>query len=234
MSGHSHFSTIKRKKEITDKKRGQVFSKITRLISLAVKEGGGNIEANPKLKNAIEEGKKVNLPKALVEKAIQKGSGELSSDKLESFLIEAYGPENVAIIIEGITDNKNRSLSGIKKILNDNNGKMVTEGAIKWQFEQKGVIIIPLIKDLEDFELKIIELGIEDFQKQDNFLIIYTKTEDLEKIKKNIDREIEDSFISWIAKEKIEVSEKIKKNIENLFELLSDHDDVQQIYSNLK
>ncbi len=233
MSGHSHFSTIKRKKEVEDKKRSQNFSKMTRLISLAVKEGGQNEESNYKLKNAIEEAKKLNVPKALIEKAIQKGSGELAGEKLESFIFEAYGPGNVSLIIEGITDNKKRSLAEIKKLLNDNKGKMIAEGAIKWQFDQKGIILIKA-ENKEEAELKAIESGAENFEWDDDFLKIYTKIEDLEKVKNNLNQDIENSFIGWIAKEQIEVPQNIKKDLEKLFDNLIDHDDIQEVYSNLK
>ncbi len=233
MSGHSHFATIKRKKEVTDKKRGQIFSKITRLIALAARERGGNPDANHRLKNAIEEGKKVNLPKDLIEKAIQKGVGDLSGEKLESFIFEAYGPGNISLIIEGITDNKNRALGEVKNILNKNKGKIVSEGAIKWQFSRKGIL---LIKDdeSEELELKIIESGAENFEREDGFLRVYTRPEELEKVKQNINQEVESASIEWVAKEEMALDEKKRNDAENLFESLLESNDVQQVYSNLK
>ncbi len=232
MSGHSHFSTIKRKKEVTDKKRSQIFSKMTQVIALAAKDGGSSPETNSKLKNAIEDAKKLNLPKALIEKAIQKGSGKLDSGKIESFLFEAHALNNVVLLIEGITDNKNRSLGEIKKTLTNNNAKLVTEGAVRWQFEQKGIIIIENQQDKEETELEIIDSGAENFEWQEDILTVYTKVEDLEKVKEKINTNIDTAFLGWVAKERININGQEK--IENLIEELLENDSVQKVYSNLK
>jgi len=137
MSGHSHWKTVKRGKEAEDKKRGQIFSKLSREISVAAREKGGNPETNPTLRIAIEKAKGFNLPKENIERAIKRGTGELAGEELESVLFEAYGPGGIAIIIEGITDNKNRTLGEIKQILNQNGGKLVGEGGVQWMFERK-------------------------------------------------------------------------------------------------
>ncbi|TSC75936.1 MAG: hypothetical protein G01um101430_106 [Parcubacteria group bacterium Gr01-1014_30] len=137
MSGHSHAKTVKRIKEASDKKRGQIFSKMARLIQVAVKEGGPNPEANPKLKAVIETARTCNMPKENIERAILRGSGPVEGEKLEEVLFEAYGPGGVAIIIEGITDNKNRALGEVKRILAQHGGKLVGEGGVKWMFERK-------------------------------------------------------------------------------------------------
>jgi YebC/PmpR family DNA-binding regulatory protein len=136
MAGHSHWKTIKRTKETEDKKRGAIFSKIAREIVIAVREKGKNIDSNPRLRAIIEKAKQYNLPKDNIEKAIKKGAGELPREGLEEIIFEAYGPGNVAIIIEVITDNKNRTLAEIKQILNQNNGKIVAEGGVRWLFEK--------------------------------------------------------------------------------------------------
>jgi transcriptional/translational regulatory protein YebC/TACO1 len=138
MSGHSHAKTIKRVKEASDKKRGQIFSKTARLISVAVKEGGSSPDTNPKLRIAIETARSVNMPKDNIDRAIKRGTGEdVSAEKLEEVIFEAYGPGGIAIIIEGITDNKNRALGEIKQILNQYGAKMVSEGGLRWMFERK-------------------------------------------------------------------------------------------------
>lgn len=137
MSGHSHAKTIKRVKEASDKKRGQIFSKMARLISCAAKEGGPNPENNPRLRAAIESAKSVDMPKQNIERAILRGSGKLEGEKLEEFLFEAVGPGGVAIIIEGISDNKNRALSEVKQTLLTHGAKLVTEGGVRWMFERK-------------------------------------------------------------------------------------------------
>ena len=138
MSGHSHAKTVKRVKEAGDKKRGQAFSKIARLISVAVKEKGPNPEINPRLKIAIEAARSVNMPKDNIDRAIKKGTGEdVLTENLEEVIFEAYGPGGIAVIIEAITDNKNRTLGEIKQILNRHGAKMVGEGGVRWMFERR-------------------------------------------------------------------------------------------------
>lgn len=137
MSGHSHWHSIKHKKEITDKKRGQLFSKVSREISIAAREKGENPEFNPKLRLIIEKAKNFNMPSDSIEKAIKKGVGKLEGEKLEEVLFEAYGPGGAALMIEGITDNKNRALGEIKQVLSQHQGKLVGEGGVKWMFERK-------------------------------------------------------------------------------------------------
>ena len=137
MSGHSHWSSIKHKKAITDARKGKVFSKVSKLISVAAREKGGDPESNPKLRLAIEKAKEVNMPNDNVQRAIKKGTGELAGEQIEEFTYEAYGPMGVAIIIEGITDNKNRSLSELKHILSQHDSKMASAGSVLYQFDKK-------------------------------------------------------------------------------------------------
>jgi len=240
MSGHSHFSSIKHKKEITDAKRGKVFSKLARQISVAVREKGSDPETNSGLRLVIEKAKSVNMPKDNIERAIKRGTGELAEEKLEEVIYEAYGPGGIAIIIEGITDNKNRALGEIKQILNQAGGKLADSGSVKWMFERKGAITVnneqkTMIK--EDLEMKAIEAGADDIYWHKEILDIYTKSENLEKVKKNLEEQeikAESASLDWVAKDEIELGEKEKKAAERLFELLDENDAVQEIYSNLK
>ena len=163
---------------------------------------------------------------------------------MDSFVFEAYGPEKVAIIIEGITDNKNRTISEIKQILNQNNGKLAEEGSVKWLFEKKGSIVIDSKEQEEQFQkkeqldLEVIEAGAEDIVwRKNNILEIYTKPENLEPTKNNLKEsriKIDSSSISWISKEELEVNEKTTQKCQNIFEELDENDAVQEIYSNLK
>jgi len=241
MSGHSHFSTIKHKKAITDKKRGQIFSKLSLVISVAARKGE-DPEMNPALRIAIEKAKAVNMPKGNIERAIKKGTGELEEGELEEFVFEAIGPGNTGIIIEGITDNKNRALNQVKQILKQNNGKLAETGSVRWRFERKGVISLPMTNDQlaiskEDLELKAIEAGAEDLRWGEDFLEVIAKVEDLEKVKENLEKEgikIESVSLDWVEKDPIEIPEKERKDCEKLFEALNESEDVQEIYSNLK
>jgi len=155
MSGHSHAKTIKHQKNITDQKRGQMFSKMARVISVAVKEGGPNPETNTKLRAAVEEAKKINMPKENVERAIKQATGGAEGTNLEEVVFEAYGPEGTAVIIEGITDNKNRTLGEIKQTLSQNSGKLAGEGSVRWMFERKGCITISSQFPISDYPFLI-------------------------------------------------------------------------------
>jgi YebC/PmpR family DNA-binding regulatory protein len=250
MSGHSHFKSIKRTKEAGDKKRGQIFSKLSREISLAAREGS-NPDTNSKLRLVIEKAKRFNMPKENVERAIKRGSGEIEGKKLEEVLFEAYGPGGIAVIIEGITDNKNRALGEVKQVLNKNNGKLVGEGAIRWMFERKGVIEVrgmrPEDKKKVDLELMAIESGAEDVYWHDvspqndsrqerDTLYVYTKAEELEKVRKNLEEKgipVYSASLDWVAKEEVSLNEKDKTACQKLFEELDELESVQEIYSNL-
>jgi len=240
MSGHSHAKTILHKKQISDAKRGKVFSKLSRLISVTARQGV-NPETNSKLRQVLEEAKKFHLPKENIERALKKGTGELEDEaQLEEFIFEAYGPGGIALIIEGITDNKNRALGEIKQILNQNKGKFADSGSVKWLFERKGCITIDAEAETinkEDLELKAIEAGAEDIDCQNSVLNVYVDPANLEKTKESLIKqkiEIDYSSLDWVAKEKIKVEKEDSQACEKLFDILDDNESVQGIYSNLK
>lgn len=242
MSGHSKWSKIKRGKAITDAKRGKIFSKMARIISVAAKEKGPDPKFNPSLRMAIEKAKEANMPNDNIERAIAKVSGGGDDISLEEFLYEAYGPGGIAVLIEGLTDNKNRTLTEIKNILNKNNGKFVESGGVSYLFSRKGVILIDKTVNSinsDDLEMAAIEAGAEDTKWQsEEKLEIYTTLDKLEKTKNNLEEKniiIESSSLEWVAPNEIEVKdEKIKNQIEKLFEALEEQDDINEIYSNLK
>lgn len=244
MSGHSHAKKIKREKAITDQKRGRMFSKIARMISVAIKEGGPNPETNQKLNVAMEMAKEFNLPKENIERAIKRATGEgPAAENLEEVSFEAFGPGGIAIIIEGITDNKKRTFGEIKQILNQNNGKLVGEGAVRWLFEKKGVISVNLgdqvaeLKNKEALELATIESGAQDLRWYDQDMEVYTTPESLGSVKKTLEEKGVkiDSFSSdWVTKETVDLDEKQKESCQKLFEELDNNDAVQEVYTNIK
>jgi YebC/PmpR family DNA-binding regulatory protein len=192
---------------------------------------------------AIDNARSYNMPNENIERAIKRASGDAEVGKLEEFVFDAYGPGNIALLIEGITDNKNRALGEVKKILTQYNGKMVQEGAVKWMFERKGYISIKLEEQADDFknkeklELAAIEAGAEDVDWKENVLDVYVKIEDLETVKKNLEEKeikVDSSGLDWRSKEELNVSEKEKESCQKLFEALDENDNVQDIYSNLK
>lgn len=238
MSGHSKWSKIKHKKAIEDAKKAKVFSKLSRLILFAAREKGGNPETNSDLKIAVEKAKSFNMPQDNIERAIKKGTGGVGGIKLENLLLEAFGPSGISILIEVVTDNKNRSLSEIRKIVETFGGKMAS-GGVAWKFEKMGVISIGIENtDKEKLELLSIELGAKDILEKDNILEVYTAPEKLEEIKnKLLEKEalIESSTIDWVPKELIDTQDKeTKEKAEKLFEALDEHEDVQEIYSDIK
>ena len=231
MSGHSHWATIKHKKGAEDAKRGKIFSKLTRIISLAAKDGGDS-ETNVQLRQAIDKAKGFNMPKDNIERAIKKGTGEIEGEQLEEVCYEGIGPDGLTIIIDSITDNKNRTLSEIKQILLKHNWKLADEGSVKWAFEQKGII---LAEKQEDIEMKAIEGGADDFLWDNDILEIRTAPDKLDNVKKNLENQgvkIESSSLGWIAKDEIEFLNKEK--VEKIFFELDENEAVQNIYSNLK
>ncbi|OGZ63737.1 MAG: transcriptional regulator [Candidatus Staskawiczbacteria bacterium RIFCSPLOWO2_01_FULL_40_39] len=238
MSGHSHFKTVAATKNANDAKKGKIFSKMGRVITIAVKEKGPDAASNIQLKAAIEKAKEFNMPKENIERAIKKGTGELAGESLEEVSFEGFGPGGFSIIMEGITDNKNRTLGDVKSILSQHEGKIAGEGAVKWMFDRKGAIMVPENQGAkETLELLAIEAGAEDVRWQENMLAIYTKPEDLEKIKKALEEKqlkIQSASLDWVAKEEIEISGKDKEKAEKLFEALDENDAIQDIYSNLK
>jgi YebC/PmpR family DNA-binding regulatory protein len=249
MSGHSHWASIKHQKAIADVKKGKIFSKLARIITIAAREKGADPATNAGLRLAIEKAKEFNMPKDNIERAIKKGTGELAGEKLEEVVFEAFGPGGIAIIIEGITDNKNRALGEIKQILTQNNGKLASEGSVKWLFDKKGVITINIKNQIslpagrqakiknDELELIAIEAGAEDIKWENNNLNIYVTPENFEVVKNNLEAKqikIESSAIAWVAKEEKTLDEKSKEQAEKLFEALDENEAVQEIYSNLK
>lgn len=234
MSGHSHWSTIKFKKGIEDAKRSKVFSKFAKEITVAARDGGGDLNFNPRLRMVVEKAKQENMPSDNIEKAIKKGTGELKGEVLEEFLFEAYGVDGVAILIEGITDNINRTVNELKQTIAQNGGKMVEAGAIRWMFDKKGVIDVKQgEKDDEETELDLIGAGAEDISKEEDLFVVETKVENLDSTRKNIESmgyKVENSSLSWIPKERVTANK--EKNYK-LFEALDDSEDVKEFYYNL-
>ena len=238
MSGHSHAKTVMATKMANAAKKGKIYSKFGRLITIAAKEGGGDPAKNAKLKAVIDQAKNFNMPKENIERAIKKGTGELAGENLEEISVEGFGPGGIALIIEGITDNTNRTLTEIKVTLNQNNGKMAGEGAVRWNFDRKGIIIVlPEGKPQDELEMIAIESGADDVKFYDETIEIHTKPEDLEQVRKALEEKglkIDSFSLGWAAKEEVTIAEKEKEQAEKLFEALDDNDAVNNVYSNLK
>ena len=233
MSGHSKWSTIKRKKGAADAKRGAIFTRLSKDITLAARDLGGNPDMNPSLRLAIKKAKSSNMPIANIERAIKKGTGDLPGIKYDDIIYECYGPNGVAIILECLTDNKKRTVSEIKNILTKSGGNLGESGCVNWMFEKKGTISI-LKNDIS--EEILFDLEIEDFELDNNQYILTISSDKFGDVsnsleKKNINIEGE---VSLVPKNTVEVFEKDSSKILNLMEQLDDHDDIQKVHSNFE
>ena len=235
MSGHSKWSTIKRKKGVADAKRGVAFTQVSKDITLAAREGGGDYEMNPALRLAIKKAKAVNMPSANIDRAINKGIGNLPGVKYENYVYEGYGPGGVAIMMEVMTDNKNRTVPDIRHIMSKNGGNLGESGCVNWMFEKKGTITLNKIGVDEDIVLeKSLELGADDFGSDNDVIEITTSPElfgdvsdGLEKEGYEIEGEVGLSPIN-----SVNVSGADAKQLLQLLEKLEENEDIQKVYSN--
>ena len=236
MAGHSKWSTIKRKKGALDQKRGKLFSTISKEITVSSRLGGKDIDSNPRLRQAVKKAKALNMPNSNIDKAIKKGVGELDNVIIEEVSYEGYGPFGVAVLIEAITDNKNRTVADIRHALSKFGGSLGQAGSVSWNFERNGII---LIDKNEISESDIIEFSIENdciefFEDEDCYRLhfnsndLYNKLDVLEKLSIKVDS----SFLAYVPKDEIGLSVDENQKVEKLLEFLDDLDDVQNVFSN--
>jgi len=237
MSGHSHWAGIKYKKAALDAKRGKVWSKISRMIIVAAKQGGGDPAANLSLRYAIDKAKSANMPKDTIEKAIKKGTGELEGMSFEEVLYEGYGPSGVAIMVEALTDNRNRTGPEVKRLFEKHGGSLGTSGCVNWMFTKKGLITVNAANADEEQLLDIaLNAGVDDMQAVGELFEITCEPgvyEELKKILEENEIPIEVAEISMVPQSTIDISdEHIARRIISLMEAFEDHDDVQNTYAN--
>ena len=236
MSGHSKWSSIKHKKGITDAKRGKIFTKLIKEITVAARFGGGDPASNPRLRTAIQAAKSENMPKDNIERAIKKGTGELEGVNYEESIYEGYGPGGAAVFIESLTDNKNRAVADIRHILSKAGGKLGSNGCVAWIFEKKGYIVVENDAVDEDTLMEAaIDAEAEDVREDDSNYEIITATQDFEAVKAAIEKE----SIPYIAAEitmlpqsTVNLKGKEAEQMVKLMETLEDCDDVQKVYTN--
>lgn len=236
MSGHSKWASIKHKKGAADAKRGKLFTKLIREITVAAKDSGGDPDINPALRTAISRANDANMPKDNIEKAIKKGTGELPGVSYESCIFEGYGPGGVAILVEALTDNKNRSSAEIRNIFSKKSGNLAGAGSVSWIFTPKGYILVSQSQiDEEELFSITVDVGAEDIKSSDKNYEIFSEPKDLEAIKealtaKNI--KWEEAELTKIPNSTIKLSGNQAKQVLTLVEALEDHDDVQKVYAN--
>ena len=236
MSGHSKWSTIKHKKGAADAKRGRLFTKLIKEITMSAKVGGGAVESNPRLRSAVQAAKKASMPSDNIDKAIKRGTGELEGVTYEEVVYEGYGPGGAAILIEAMTDNKNRTTAEIRHLLTKYGGNMASAGSVAFQFHKKGYIAIEKSAAKEDALMELaLEAGAEDFLTEDaDVFEVLTDTASFEAIRSKIEEKgiaIQTGEIQSVPQSTIAVADKGPALLK-LLEMIEDHDDVQKVWSN--
>ena len=236
MSGHSKWASIKHKKAALDDKRGKIFTKVIRELSIAARMGGGEPDTNPRLRKAIADAKAVNMPADNIKRAIMKGTGQLEGVSYEEIAYEGYGPGGVAIYVEVLSDNKNRTVSELRHIFTKNSGHIGESGCVAWMFKRKGYVVVEQEKSSEDELLEIIlDAGAEDLMEDGSNYEIFTPPEDFEAVVnalKEHDIELAASNIGYIPQNYVKLEGKQAQQLLRLMEELEDHDDVQHVWAN--
>ncbi|MBK6774141.1 MAG: YebC/PmpR family DNA-binding transcriptional regulator [Ignavibacteria bacterium] len=236
MSGHSKWATIKRKKAATDSARGKVFTKIIKEITISSRDGGGDPDANPRLRLAIQTAKGSNMPQDNITRAIKKGTGELEGVKYEEITYEAYAPHGIAMIIESVTDNKNRTVAELRHSISKANGNLGESGSVAWMFERKGVINVEKENTKEDDLMDVIlDAGADDLNSDGDYYEVTSSLENFEKVRKAIEEKsykIESASLQYLAKDLLPVEGKNVDAVIRCIEAVEDNDDVQNVYSN--
>lgn len=236
MSGHSKWHTIKHKKGALDAKRGKIFTKLIKEITVAARTGGGDPDANARLRKAISDAKAQNMPNDTIDRAVKRGSGELEGVNYEEITYEGYGPNGVAILIETMTDNRNRTVAELRHLFSKNGGNLGESGSVAWMFDRKGYIVVDKNDKSEEelFELAI-EAGAEDLKDEEEIFEIITDPENYEAVDEAVKKagiEPQASEISMIPQNFIKLEGADAKQMLKLYEAIDDHDDVQKVYSN--
>jgi len=238
MSGHSKWSTIKHKKAATDAKRGRLFTRLAREITIAAREGGGDPDINFGLRLAVDKAKSANMPKDNIERAIKRGTGELKGEELSEVVYEGYAPNGVALLVQVLTDNKNRTVADVRRILTRQGGTLAEAGAVAWQFERKGYIAIAPDGTDEDtiFEIAV-EAGAEDVVFGDDLIEVYAELENFQSVRQALEEagiQFETAELAMIPKTTMQLQEKQTLQVMAVIDALEELDDTQQVYSNLE
>jgi YebC/PmpR family DNA-binding regulatory protein len=234
MSGHSKWATIKRAKGAKDAARGKLFSTIIKEITVAARSGGGDPDGNPRLRLAVDKAKGANMPADNIKRAIQRGTGEIAGVTYEEVTYEGYGPAGVALLVEVITDNKNRTVAELRHVFSRNNGNMAESGSVAWKFERRGVITVPKSLSEDDMMEIVLDAGADDMATEDESFEIYTAPSEFEKAKAALTAKavaMTESSITMVPKNTLKVEGKEAEAVLRLVEALEEHDDVQNVYA---
>ena len=236
MAGHSKWSQIKRKKAVNDQKRGQMFTKLIRELTVAAREGGGDPDYNPRLRLAVDTAKAGNMPQENIDRAIKRGTGELEGVTYEEIVYEGYGPGGVALYIQTLTDNQKRTVAEVRHILDKHGGKLGTAGSVAWQFDRRGIITVGG-GDLDEdtvFEAAV-EAGADDVGSENGEFVVTTEAADLHEVRQALAAAglpVSSAELAMVARNEIAVGGREGERLLKLLHILDDHDDVQQVHSN--
>ena len=236
MSGHSKWATTKHKKAVIDAKRGKLFTKLIREITVAAKAGGGNVEANPRLRFAMQKAREANMPGDTMERAVKKGTGELEGVLYEEVMYEGYGPGGVAVLVEALTDNKNRTSSEVRSLFSKRGGNLAGAGSVGWIFKKKGYFLVDKQGTNEEKLMTFaLENGAEDMQSEGNTFEITCEAKDFERLKGALQRspfKVQTAELTSLPSSHVKVDGEPARQLLQLIESLEDHDDVQNVYAN--
>jgi YebC/PmpR family DNA-binding regulatory protein len=236
MSGHSKWHSIKHQKGVADARRGQLFTKLTREIIIAAREGGGNPEANFRLRLAVQKARDANMPMDNIERSIKKGTGELEGGSLSELTLEGYGPNGIAILVNALSDNRNRTIQDVRGTFTRHGSNLGESGCVAWLFDSRGIITIKAENvDADELALSAIDAGADDVKVEADYVEVYTAPEDLEKVREALEKqgiEVESSELTMAPKSLIQLDEKSGLQALKLLEKLEDIDDVQNVYTN--
>jgi len=238
LSGHSKWSSIKHKKGAADAKRGKLFSKLSRAIIVAAKEGGGDPANNLALQNAIEKARSYSMPKDNIDRAVARGSGsDTDAEAFETVVYEGYGPEGVAVLVEALTDNRNRTASDVRHLFTRHGGNLGATGAVAWQFERRGVVLVPA-EGVDEDELMLVaaDAGAEDVERDGDVFQVTSAAEELAAVRTAIEQagfDVESAELTMVPKTTVAIEDESKaRQVMRLIDALEDNDDVQDVYAN--
>ncbi len=236
MAGHSKWAQTKHKKALVDSRRGKLFTKLIRAIEVAARDGGGNVEANPTLADAIQRARDASMPNETIERAVKRGTGELAGSSYETLHYEGYGPGGVAVIVECLTDNRNRAANDVRAAFNKNGGSLAEPGAVNYLFSRAGVVIVPADAEEDDILMAGLDAGIEDVTLDGDTYTVTTQPQDVQAVREALeaaDITVDSSEVTLLPSVTVPVEdESIAKQVLRLMEVLEDCDDVQNIYAN--
>lgn len=237
MSGHSKWAKTHRKKEVADSKKGAIFTRLGNLITMAARQGGGDLESNFQLRLVVDKAKIANMPKDNIDRAVKRGAGTGDGGVFEEMTYEIIGPDGSGFIAEAITDNKNRTVSNLKASLNKSAGQLGGPNSVIWMFDRRGLIIInPGTTDPSELELTLIDAGAEDINREDHEWEVYTQPANLQKTEQNIKAlgiEVKESNLTYVAKDELNITNPdLQEKIDRLYSVIEDQDDVSNVYTN--